>query len=280
MVRVGVHVSIVGAIGKSVDRAVKKGCDTFQIFSRNPRGWAARVLIPHDAELFIENLHRTKIGPVVDHMPYLPNLATPHTDLYEKSVSTLQAELNRCGMLRVPYLVTHLGHHQGSGKDEGRKRVIEAVNTVFGAVENDVLILLENTAGDRNSVGSTFSDISAVLNGIEKRDRVAVCLDTCHAFAAGYDFRTPAAIAATLKEFDTQVGLDLLRVIHLNDSYGPIGSGLDRHQHIGLGYIGEKGFHHFLHHPAIRDLPLILETPEDEQRDDEGNIAKVRQLAD
>jgi deoxyribonuclease-4 len=279
MVRVGVHVSIAGAIGKAVERAMERDCDTFQIFSRNPRGWAAKDLSLHDAEVFVGNLHKTNISPVVDHMPYLPNLASPDLHLYEKSVSTMQAELIRCGTLHIPYLVTHLGHHQGSDGDEGRKRVIRAIQAALDAVDNDTMILLENTAGEKNSVGSSFSDIRYVLDGLPNRKQVAVCLDTCHAFAAGYDFRTSDAIAATLEEFDSQLGLELLRLIHLNDSRGPIGSGLDRHEHIGLGHIGEEGFRHFLHHPAIRDLPLICETPEDDRRDDAGNIGKVRELA-
>ncbi len=280
MVRVGVHVSIAGAIGRSVERALERGCDTFQIFSRNPRGWAAKELTPHNADLFIQNLNRTDISPVVDHMPYLPNLATPDPDLYEKSVSTLRAELVRCGALQISYLVTHLGHHQGSDGKEGRKRVIQALNGAIAAVDNDTRILLENTAGERNSVGSTFPDIRYVLDGIETPERVAVCLDTCHAFAAGYDFRTPEALAETLDTFDSDIGLDRLCLIHLNDSYGSLGSGLDRHEHIGLGHIGEEGFRHLLHHPAIRNLPLICETPEDERRDDAGNIRKVRELAE
>jgi deoxyribonuclease-4 len=280
MVRVGVHVSIAGSIVRSVERAVERGCDTFQIFSRNPRGWAAKDLAPHDADLFLRNLNQTNIFPVVDHMPYLPNLASPVATLYEKSVSTLHEELIRCGSLKVPYLVTHLGHHQGSDGEEGRDRVIRALNTALSTVDNAVMILLENTAGERNSMGSSFSDIRFVLEGVDEGKRVAVCLDTCHAFAAGYDFRTPDAIADTLKEFDDQIGLDLLRLVHLNDSYGQIGSGLDRHEHIGLGHIGEEGFRHLLHHPAIREIPLICETPEDERRDDAGNIRKVRELAE
>jgi Endonuclease IV (EC 3.1.21.-) len=147
MVRVGVHVSIAGAIGKSVERAAERGCDTFQIFSRNPRGWAARDLSPHDADLFRRNLEETHIGPVVDHMPYLPNLASPDPALYAKSLSTLTAELVRCDSLGIPFLVTHLGHHQGSDGEEGRKRVIHALNAALSAAGGDTVILLENTAG-------------------------------------------------------------------------------------------------------------------------------------
>ncbi|MDD1675969.1 MAG: deoxyribonuclease IV [Methanomicrobiales archaeon] len=278
MVRVGVHVSIAGSIGKAVVRAAALGCDTFQIFSRNPRGWAAKELTSDDAAVFVENLHNSGIYPAVDHMPYLPNLASPQEDLFTKSVSTLTVELVRCGMLQIPYLVTHLGHHQGAGDEIGRERIVAAINSGFSSVENEVMVLLENTAGEKNSLGSTFPEIQSVLDGIKEKHRVGVCLDTCHAFAAGYDFRTEEAIEETLGEFDSLIGLSLLRVVHLNDSFGKNGSGLDRHQHIGMGYIGEAGFRHFLHHQAIRDLPLILETPEDDVRKDPDNLHKVREL--
>jgi deoxyribonuclease-4 len=279
MVRVGVHVSIAGSIGKAVERAVVLGCDTFQIFSRNPRGWASKDLSLADAAVFIENLRHSGLSPAVDHMPYLPNLATPNDDLYRKSVSTLQAELVRCGVLELPYLVTHLGHHQGAGAAKGRKRIADAINAAFSAIDNRVMILLENTAGERNSLGSTFSDIRGVLDRINDKERVGICLDTCHAFAAGYDFRTGEAIAQTLGEFDSLLGFQRLKLIHLNDSVGKLGSGLDRHEHIGLGHIGEDGFREFLHHPVVRNLPLICETPEDDRRKDGGNLQKVRELA-
>jgi len=279
MVRVGVHVSIAGSIGRAVERAVALGCDTFQIFSRNPRGWASKELTTAGIEIFIRNLRTSRIFPAVDHMPYLPNLATPAEDLYHKSVATLTAELLRCGSLSLPYLVTHLGHHQGTGIEKGRERVCTAIDSAFSVTDNEVMILLENTAGEKNSLGSSFTDIRAVLDGIESRDRIGVCLDTCHAFAAGYDFRTPEAIAHTFEEFDSTIGINLLKLIHLNDSYGTLGSGLDRHEHIGLGHIGEEGFRHLLHHPLVRDLPCICETPEDDRRDDKGNLGKVRELA-
>ncbi len=279
MVRVGVHVSIAGSIAKAVERAETAGCDTFQIFSRNPRGWAFRDLDPGEAALFRENIGRSGISPPVDHMPYLPNLATGKAEFYEKSVMTLAAELRRCGTLGIPYLVTHLGHHLGEGIEIGRSRVITAVNQALTEVDNDVILLLENTAGEKNGVGSTFEDIAAVLEGIDARERVGVCFDTCHAFGAGYELRTGKGIDTTVRLFDQILGEKSCMLIHLNDSKGGLGSGLDRHEHIGLGNIGEEGFRLILSRPFFRSRPLICETPVDERRDDAGNIRMVRELA-
>lgn len=280
MVQVGCHVSIAGSLDLAVGRARERGCDTFQIFSRNPRGWSAKDLDPEAADAFRATVGASGLGPVVDHMPYLPNLASPDDEIYEKSVAALTGELRRCGLLGIPYLVTHLGHHRGAGADAGQKRVIAAVNRALADVgEGDVMLLLENTAGEKNSVGSTLADISRIIDGIDAVGRIGVCFDTCHAFAAGYDLRTAEVIDAAFGELDDQIGLEHLRVIHLNDSKGDLGGGLDRHEHIGLGSIGEEGFRRILRHPGVRDLPLICETPVDERRDDAGNIAKVRELA-
>jgi deoxyribonuclease-4 len=279
MVRVGVHVSIAGSIVKAVERAKDAGCDTFQIFSRNPRGWKFKPLEPDLAAGFREELEKTSISPVVVHMPYLPNLATPREEMYEKSVGNLTAEIQRCGELGIPYLVTHLGHHLGDGIENGRRRVIAAVNRALEEAQNDVMLLLENTAGEKNGVGSTFEDIGAVIDGLIQIERVGVCFDTCHAFAAGYDLRTPQALDEVTHSFDKIIGLDLIRLIHLNDSKGELGSGLDRHEHIGLGNIGEEGFSQMLKNDIFRTRPLICETPVDKRRDDMGNIRKVRELA-
>ena len=279
MVKVGVHVSIAGSLALSVARALDAGCDTYQIFSRNPRGWRFSDLDTGLVREFRENLGATRIGPVVDHMPYLPNLAAPDGENYGKSVATLTAELQRCGLLGIPYLVTHLGHHKGEGKPAGYRQVTAAVNRALAGAPGDVMLLLETTAGEKNSVGGTFEDLRAILDGIDERNRVGICYDTCHTFSAGYDFRTPEALGETLDHFHEVVGLPLLRAVHLNDARGELGGHLDRHEHIGMGSIGEEGFRTFLHHPAIRKLPLICETPVDDRRDDRGNIAKVRQLA-
>jgi deoxyribonuclease-4 len=278
MVKVGVHVSISGTLDLAVDRAKDAGCDVFQMFSRNPRGWAVQQLTEEVCEKFQAKVKTTGILPV-DHMPYLPNLASPKDEIYEKSVQSLTTELNRCGMLGIPFLVTHLGHHLGDGIAGGRSRVIRAINTALVVSDNSVMLLLENTAGEKNSVGSSFEHIHGIIEGLDKQERVGVCFDTCHAFAAGYEMRTEDGIAETLAQFDEHIGTKNIKIVHTNDTKGDRGSGLDRHEHIGMGYIGEKGFRRILHHPVFRDLLLIFETPVDERRDDAGNIAKVRELA-
>jgi deoxyribonuclease-4 len=278
MVRVGVHVSIAGSLDHAVDRAKDAGCDVFQMFSRNPRGWGFVPLSDETCNTFMDKIRSSGIISV-DHMPYLPNLASPKPDIYEKSIAALSAELDRCGQLNIPYLVTHLGHHLGDGIAGGRTRVIRAINTALEDSDNNVILLLENTAGEKNSVGSSFEHIRGIMDGLTKNNRIGVCLDTCHAFAAGYELRTEMGIAETLKQFEDQIGIKNLIVIHLNDSKGDRGSNLDRHEHIGMGFIGEDGFRRILHHPVLSALPLICETPVDDRRDDVGNIAKVRELA-
>jgi deoxyribonuclease-4 len=279
MVTVGVHVSIAKSIDLAVDRAKEIGCDTFQIFSRSPRGWRFKDLTDEQVKAFREKLAASGIKVPVDHMPYLPNLASPKGEHYRKSVDTLKAELARSGQLGIPYLVTHLGHYHEEGKEGGYAGVIGAVTDAFSAVKNDVMLLLETTAGEKNSVGGTFEDIRYILDGIGDSRRAGVCFDTCHTFVAGYELRTPEGIGATLDHFDEVIGLSQMKVIHLNDVKGEFGSHWDRHEHIGLGSIGEEGFRNILHHSVFARLPLICETPVDDRRDDVGNIKVVRELA-
>ncbi len=279
MVRVGVHVSIAGSIERAVARAAEIGCDTFQIFSRNPRGWAAKPLSDEDAARFRSALAVSGMAPAVDHMPYLPNLASPKDEPYERSVQGLEDELVRAAALGIPYVVTHLGHHLGAGDAVGEARVIAGLNRAVGSAPPGVMLLIENTAGEKNSVGSHFASIARILEGCACPDRLGVCFDTCHAFGAGYDLRTQDGVDGVLAGFDDAIGLARLRVVHCNDSKGALGSGLDRHEHVGLGAIGEEGFRLLLHRPEFRDLPFICETPEDGRRDGAGNIAKVRELA-
>lgn len=278
MLRVGCHVSIAGSLAAAVGRAGERGCTTFQIFSRNPRGWRFKPLTDGDISAFRDALAASGIAPVVDHMPYLPNLASPKEEVYAESVATLAAELRRCEALGIPFLVMHLGSHLGTGIEGGRRRLVAGVLQAFEEAENETLLLLENTAGTKNSLGGTFEEIRAVLDALPE-ERTAVCFDTCHAFAAGYDLRTADAVGETLDAFDDAIGLDRVRVVHCNDSKGPLGSHLDRHEHIGLGAIGEGGFRAFFSVPTVRRLPLVCETPVDERRDDVGNIRVVRELA-
>ena len=274
----GLHLSIVGSIDRVVDRAVERGCNTLQMFSRNPRGWRSKSLGLAEVECFRAKMRESGVWPVFIHTPYLLNLASPKEDVYRKSVETLKGELRRADELGVPFVVTHLGSHLGYGKRKGFRRIVDAVNDSFSAVENDVVLLLENTAGTRNSMGSSFEDIEYIASRIEDRGRVGVCFDTCHAFAAGYDLVSRGAVEHTLRRFDEVIGLEELKLVHLNDSKGGLGSRIDRHEHIGMGKIGERGFRNILH-SRLAQLPLILETPIDERRSDVENLRKVRELA-
>jgi deoxyribonuclease-4 len=279
MLKVGVHVSIAGSLDRAVDRAVALGCDTFQIFTRNPRGWRRRRLGEAEAQEFAGKLGASGIGPAVGHMPYLPNLASPKRAVYAKSVRALRAELATCDRLGIPYLVTHLGSHLGTGAEAGSARVIEAIDSALSEGSGNVMLLLENGAGSKNGVGATFEEIARIADGVGPKGRVGVCLDTCHAFAAGYDLRDESSLGETMDEFERTIGLGKLRVVHINDSKGGLGSGVDRHEHIGMGRIGDGGFRAILRHRALRGLPMILETPLDGRRDDLEDLRWVRGLA-
>ncbi len=278
MVRLGVHISIAGGVNRAVDRAEAAKCDVFQIFSRNPRVWRSRPLSDEEAGRFIARFRESCLGLAVDHMPYLPNLASPKDDVFAKSVETLTAELKRCEKLGIPYLVTHLGSHLGGGWEQGLARIVSALEMAFSSAENDVVLLLENTSGTKNSMGGSFQEIAAIIDSLDRR-RLGICLDTCHLFAAGYELRTRRGLEVTLDQFESCIDLSMLKLLHLNDCRGALNSRLDRHEHIGLGQIGAEGFRTILGHPVLRGLPMILETPVDSRRDDFGNLSVVRKLA-
>ena len=271
--QVGCHVSASGSIDKSVDNAVERDCSAFQIFTRNPRGWNAKELTDNDISNFKSKLESSKIDRFATcaHMPYLPNLATPKDDAFEKSVNTLINEVERCAQLGIPYLVTHLGSHLGTGEEAGIKKLVEAL-TKAGQTKNDVMILLENTAGQKNSVGSDFKQLGEIFKQLKPGKKFGVCLDTCHAFVAGYDLRTADKVKETFKEFDKHVGIENLKILHLNDARGEIGCNLDRHYHLGLGGIGEEGITSVVKFANKKKIPIILETPIDDDRDDFENV--------
>tara|TARA_B100001142_G_scaffold251023_1_gene251238 strand:+ start:94 stop:933 length:840 start_codon:yes stop_codon:yes gene_type:complete len=271
--QVGCHVSISGSIDKSIDNAVERECSAFQIFTRNPRGWHAKDLTKEDIDLFKSKLKESKIDRLATcaHMPYLPNLATPKNDGFEKSVKTLINEVERCAQLGIPYLVTHLGSHLGTGEEAGIKKLVEAL-TKAGQTKNDVMILLENTAGQKNSVGSDFEQLGEIFKQLKPEKKFGVCLDTCHAFVAGYDLRTEEKVKETFKEFDKHVGVENLKILHLNDARGELGCNLDRHYHLGLGGIGEEGIKSVVKFANKKKIPIILETPIDDDRDDFENV--------
>lgn len=280
MVKLGFHVSIAQSMSLAPARAEKLGCDTFQMFTRSPRVWNAKPISDEDAKSFIAAVENSKIETVVDHMPYLPNPAAEKPDIYEKSVFTLTEELNRCSQLNIPYLVTHLGHH---GKEEGHKKgqekVIDAIGKALDNSEGSTMILLENTANEKNTVGGKFTDIGYIADGLGREKRVGFCFDTCHAGAAGYDLKGFGA-ETVFGWFGDEAGdVSRIKVIHLNDMKGGIGSHLDRHEHIGLGFLGEDTIRDILHYPKIQDCAFIMETPVNEIRGDAENMQTARRLS-
>jgi len=276
--QIGCHVSISGSVDKAVDNATERDCTAFQIFTRSPRSWHAKDLVDADVKSYKKKLDQSQIDrfATVAHMPYLPNLATPNQDAYKKSVNTLVKEVERCGKLEIPYLVTHLGSHLGTGEENGIKRIVKALEKAT-TTRNDVMILLENTAGQKNSVGADFTQLGSIFSKLKPAKRFGVCFDTCHAFVAGYDLRTDKGVKETFDKFDDSVGLEH-KILHLNDSKGELGSNLDRHYHIGLGGIGEKGMKTVIKFMNKKKVPMILETPIDSVRDDFENLKKAKTL--
>ena len=262
----------------AVDRALKLGCNTFQIFTRNPRGWQQSPLTEESIQLFRKKLSSSNLMLPLIHMPYLPNIASPVDQTYNRSVEVLTEELRRSSLLAVPYVVTHVGSHLGSGIKRGMARVVDACNKALELSGGSSTILLENTAGTRNSVGSTFEHLSEMIRRIKPQERIGICLDTCHAFAAGYDLRTVYDVRHTLQLLHSIIGIDFLKAVHVNDSKGSLGEGLDRHEHLGMGQIGEGGLRAFLNQKPLSKVPTIIETPIDGRRDDVGNLKKLREL--
>ena len=277
--QIGAHVSISGSIDKAIDNAVERECSAFQIFTRNPRSWFTKDLDPEEGNRFREKLQGTKIDRMATcaHMPYLPNLSSPEDTGYQKSIKSMMQEVERCDKLGIPYLVTHMGSHKGSGEENGIKRLTDALNKV-AEIKADVMILLENTAGQKNSVGSDFKQLAEIFSKCKPEKRFGVCLDTCHAFVAGYDLRTKAAAKNTMKEFDQTVGIKNLKILHLNDSKGELNSNRDRHDHIGLGEIGKEGLGEIIRIMNDNNIPIVLETPIDDTRDDFENINQAKSL--
>ncbi|MFQ6105356.1 MAG: deoxyribonuclease IV [Candidatus Glassbacteria bacterium] len=274
----GFHISIAGGFSKVVGRAAALGCNTIQVFSRNPRGWRYGPLDQDDVARFRKDVEGAGIDPVIVHMPYLPNLAHCRGEHFSKSLDSLCEDLKRCQALGAQYLVTHVGKRMESTEEEGVRSVIRALNTAFKRVKNGLLVLLENTAGMGSEIGYTFDHIQEIIANVAEPERLGVCFDTAHGFEAGYDVATRAGLDRTLKEFDEKIGLDRLRILHLNDSKTASGSRVDRHWHIGQGEIGRTGFRLIVNHPKLKHLPGIMETPKKDEGDDRRNMETIRSL--
>jgi deoxyribonuclease-4 len=276
----GAHMSISGGLHKAFGHGERAGCDTIQIFSKNQQQWRGKPLGEQEIALFQAEQQRTGFGPLIVHDSYLINLASPKDELWEKSIAAFADELERCAALGIPYLVTHPGAHTGSGEEVGLRREAEALNRLFDAgVGGDVLVLLETTAGQGTCLGYRFEHLAQLIELVGHAERLGVCVDTCHLLAAGYDIRTPEACAATFDEFDRVIGIERIKAFHLNDSQKDLGSRVDRHTHIGDGCVGLEGFRAVVNDPRFADLPMILETPKDDDlAEDIENLAKLREL--
>lgn len=277
--KLGCHIKISGGLVKAVDRASDRGCEIMQIFVSNPRGWKQSDMLPDDIALFRSRCEEEGILPVFVHTIYLINLAAPDDGVWNRSINSLVMNMEAADRVGSAAVVTHLGSHGGEGEEFGIQRIIKALETALSRGNGRVPVLLETTAGSGNSVGHAFGQLGRILRAFSGDERLGLCFDTCHAFAAGYELRTPEGLDETLGELDREVGLERLQLVHANDSKGDRGSRLDRHQHIGEGLLGMEAFRHMVNHPAMRDLPWILETPEMTVECDRENLRRIRSLA-
>ncbi len=272
--------SIAGGVDRAILRGHSIGCEAIQIFTKSNNQWRAAPLTDDTLVRFHANQQATGIGPVVGHDAYLINLASPDPALWRKSVDAFVEEMERAGRMGLPYLVTHPGAHTGAGEEVGVRRVAQALDEIHERTAHiPTMILLETTAGAGSTLGGSFEQLAEIIAWTRHPDRLGVCLDTCHAFAAGYDLRTPETYAATFGAFDRILGLHRLRVFHLNDSKRELGSRADRHEHIGRGVLGLEAFRLLLNDPRFADRPMILETPKGpDMAEDVENLRVLRSL--
>ena len=272
--RVGAHVSIAGGVENAVSRQLDVGGNCGQIFTTSPQVWAHPEITDEQATRFREESGQDLDGPWVIHSSYLVNLCTPKEDLREKSIASMQAELDAASQLDVEFVNVHLGAHTGAGVEGGLENAAGALDELD--IPTEVTILVESDAGSGTKLGGEFEHLARVLELSEQG--LDICVDTAHAFAAGYDLSTAEGVENTVEEFDDVVGLDHLRCIHLNDSKHACGTNKDEHAHIGEGLIGEEGMAALINHPDLAEIPLVLETPTENGKSYEWNINRVREL--
>jgi deoxyribonuclease-4 len=276
VIRFGVHCSLKKGLAGALEEAARLKCEALQIFTRSPRMWRMRIPGDTEAAEFRELRKELSLSPLVVHTPYLPNLATAKKELYELSVRSLTDDLKVMNKLDADFLVIHPGAYSPeSTAADGLANISAAINGAFEEVPGQSLLLLENVSGGGRRLGGSFAEIAAMMGKIRDRRRIGVCLDTAHALGAGYDVSTPAGIDRMLEEFDKEIGLQYLKMLHLNDSRVPRDSRKDRHEHLGKGYVGEKGFRYLLY--RIKDIAAagILETPKDTENADKNNLAHL-----
>ena len=275
----GAHMSIAGGYYKAVQAAAACGCDCVVLFTKNNNQWRAKPLVERDVALFQAALARTGIRFPLSHDSYLINLASADPALWQRSVDSLVEELSRASRLGIPFVVTHPGAYVTGGEKAGLKRIVRALNEIHRRTPADgAQVLLENTAGQGSNLGWRLDQLGAILSGVRHPERLGVCIDTCHLFAAGYPLETAAQYEQTIAALDAAVGLARVRAIHLNDSQKPLGSRVDRHAHIGRGQMGLAPFRHLLNDPRLNDRPMYLETPKEDENGVEMDVVNLRRL--
>lgn len=278
---IGAHFSIAKGLDHALYDAAKYQCTAVQIFTKNALTWKERIVSASEIERFVQARIKTGIQKIASHASYLINLATQDRKKHDLSCHGLNQELQRSALLDIPYVVLHPGSHMGSGETEGIDRISESINHIFARTNKlNTRLLLETTAGHGSSLGHTFEHLASILDKIEDQDRIGICLDSSHVFAAGFDIRTPASYRKTIQRFDSIIGLHNLHFIHLNDSKTRLGSRVDRHEHIGRGFIGLKAFASFMNDKRFSDIPKIIETPKFQSGKDwdKINLEQLRSL--
>lgn len=271
MFTIGAHVSIAKGFKKAAQISVDIGANTFQFFSRNPRGGNAKEFNEKDMDAFQKIREENNFGKLLAHAPYTMNLAAANEDTYEFAKMVIREDVKRMDSIGVEYICFHPGSHVGGGVEEGTRKIIEGLNQAITGDEN-ITVLLETMSGKGTEIGRSFEEIRAIIDGVEHNEIIGVCMDTCHIFSAGYDIVND--LDGVLDEFDRVIGLDRLKTIHLNDSMMPFGKNKDRHAGIGEGEIGMKALLEVVNHPKLRDIPFFLETP----YDDEGHGREIAML--
>ncbi|MBI5042640.1 MAG: deoxyribonuclease IV [Nitrospirae bacterium] len=276
----GAHMSIEGGVSNAPLRGKKVGCDAIQIFTKNNNQWKSKKITDKEITAFKENLDRTVIKAVASHNAYLINLASPRKNVYKKSLNAFYDEMQRAEELGLPYLVFHPGAHLGEGEDIGIKRIAESINLLLSKKpQTNLMLLLETTAGQGTHIGWRFEQLAEIINLVEQKEKMGVCIDTCHIFAAGYDISTEEGYVKTFDEFDRIICLKRLKLFHLNDSKKGLASRVDRHEHIGKGMLGLNTFKMLLNDKRFKDIPMILETPkEKDMKEDKRNLSTLRYL--
>jgi deoxyribonuclease-4 len=287
--RLGAHISTAGGVHQAFGRAHDIGCDSMLIFTKSNRQWKAKPITPQDVEKYHQASEKySDIYPVAIHASYLINIGSPKPDLWEKSYQALKVEVERAAQFGIPYLTFHPGSHTKAGTEAGLENIARGVKRLLAETDEtapDTFVCLETMAGQGTNMGDSFQDLATIIAACDGHERLGVCFDTCHVFAAGYDIRTPEAYAATMATFDDVVGLERIKCFHFNDSKFDIGTNKDRHEHIGRGFIGEAGFANFVNDARWADHPAHLETPKTEE-DEDGheiemdvvNLATLRSL--